>query len=290
MSSLKRLRVILEPKSSFSGEIDSIKFYGALVNAIAEMYDEAGDFLASLKNGEIRVSSPMPVVKDANNWKYYVFKPFLPMERLNYKDLKKFKRLKFIREELAINVLADGRFENDAISEILRDEYDVGEKYGEVPGVSIGRENSKSQIYYKSVIGYTTYLWLLIEVTGEWESRVISAMRYAGELGISKKRSTGYGHFEVVEVREDERKKGKYAMLLSKYIPKEEELKTFPFEEAFYNVKLIAGYNRFGDSSFIVRALTEGSVYPVKISPDLPAGRVVDVSPNYSIAGVPVVM
>ena len=286
MSSLKRYRVILNPKSPFSGEIDSIKIYGALVRAISELYGEAKSFLQEIRNGSIRVSSPMPM----HDGRYYMFKPMLKTaEKINYKDFKKYKRRRFIREEYARDALKEGIYSPNIMNSILNDDYVIW--YSEdLPGVFVNRNRRDTQIYYKNAMHFSDNLWILVEIGENIDTEVKAALKYLGDVGISKKRSSGFGTFKV-EWKEYTHifEAFKYRMIASKYIPNENEINSFPFEKSRYDVKLISGYTRGGSPIAPIRAIIEGSVYPAIYTEHL-LGRMVDISDNYAVVGAPVVI
>ena len=273
-------RLVLNPKGAFAGEFDSIKIYGSIISGYAELYGDAFEILEKIKSGKLQVSSPMPLNKD----NFYVFKPMLPsIEKIEYKDFKKFKSTRYVEESIALDVLSEGAYSKEHVERILKDKK-VGIRTLELPGVSIERFGSTTEIYYKIANLYTHKAWLLIKMDDDIRDRVIAVLRYLGDMGISKKRTTGFGHFEVEVKDYTPPNEMRYKMLLSKYIPSPEDLKTFPFETSRYEVKLITGYSRTGAAIPKLRALVEGSVFPSKYSP---VGRIVDVHSNYSVVGIP---
>ena len=275
-------RLILNPEGAFAGDFDSIKIYGSIINGYSELYGSASEILKVIKNGELRVSSPMPTKEG----KFYVFKPMLPTEKLEYKDFKIFKKKKFVDERLAMESLKEGKYSKESVEEIIGDDT-AGIKTVELPGVSIGRYGGSSTIYYKMASLYTHKAWILVKMSDEIKDRVLAVFRYLGDVGISKKRSTGFGHFKLSLEDYELENDGMYSVILSKYIPRQEELGAFPFERSRYEVKLIAGYTKDGKAIPKMRALVEGSVIPADYSP---VGRIVDVHPKYSVVGVPVVI
>ncbi len=286
MNSLKRYRVIINPKTGFSGELDSIKIYGALIRAISELYDEAEPFIQHIKNGEFRVSSPMPMQHDT----FYMPKPMLKsIEKIDYKDFKKFKKRRFIKEEYALIALKDGNYSPELISRILEDRY-AGIISEDLPGVFVSRNMRDTQIFYKNVIYFTGKFWIMIEMKDELEKKVRAAVRYLEDMGLSKKRSSGFGAFDASWSEDKiEERETSYKMFISKYIPNQNELTNFPFEKSRFDIKLISGYTRNGSAIPPIRTITEGSVYPAQYK-NAVRGRVVDVYDNYSVVGVPVIV
>ena len=285
MNSLRTYRAILDPKSPFSGEVDSIKIYGALVNAISELYGEAKLFLQEIRKGSLRASSPMPIY----NGEYYVFKPMLKTaEKIDYKDFKRFKRKMFIREEYAREALKVGNYSPQIVNAILKD--DVAWYYEDLPSVFVSRTMRDTQIYYKNAMYFPHQVWILMEVEESLETKVKAAFRYLGDVGVSKKRSSGFGTFNV-EWKEynHDFESSQYRMIVSKYIPNKNEINSFPFEKSRYDVKLISGYTKDGSPIPLIRAVVEGSVYPATHTTRL-LGRVVDVTDNYAVIGAPIII
>lgn len=292
-----RVRVVrLKQKSPFIN-FDSVKLYGAIIDAISILYPEKiDDFLDSVRKGKIRFSSPMPVV---NNRTYFPM-PCLPMNAEYMRSLdgtsavstnKKMKR-DYIEMKIALEATNEGEFTKRIISEIKDDSVMVKINEIEVPGVNIDRLTTSSRIYYRHGeygIKYTnndgieriSFIWDIFYIADDdWLRDVDAAMRFVGDMGVSKKMSIGYGTFNIKDIREENIKiDGKRHLLLSKYIPTDEEMK---YIRGWYDISYISGITKEGVPFGPIWAIREGSVIEGSIS-----GRAIDFPGPYTIVGIP---
>ncbi len=294
MSGQRRWALIIDPKSPFLGPIDSVKIYGAFVAGYSQLFENPKRILSRIGNGEIRFSSPMPLAEG----NFYVFKPMIESEEVDTVVWKRFKKVQYIPLEIAEDALNNGKYSEEQVREIVRNRFSFITTI-DIPGVSIERQTNLSNIYYKEAYipvykkpcrdeSYKKLkLWILVDAPRNYEKEIKSVFKLLGDLGISKKRSAGYGQF-TTELREFELNDHAHHMFLSKYVPREDEVKGFPFKHSNYELTEVRGYTKSGRAFGLVRALKEGSTFPNMEK--MPVGRVVTYGEEYSIVGVPQIL
>ena len=294
MSGQQRWVLIIDPKSPFLGPIDSVKIYGAFVAGYSQLFESPQSMLSMLSNGEVRFSSPMPLAEG----KFYVFKPMLESKEVDTVVWKRFKKVRYIPLEIAKAALNNGKYSEEQVREIVRSRFSFITTI-DIPGVSIERQTNLSNIYYKEAyipvykkpcsdeLYKKLKLWILVDAPRDYAKEIKSVFKLLGDMGISKKRSVGYGQFTTesgtIELNDHTRH-----MFLSKFVPKEDEAKSFPFKHSNYELTEVRGYTKSGSAFGLVRALKEGSTFP-KMD-NMPVGRVITYGEEYSIVGVPQIL
>ena len=253
-----------------TGELDSMKIYGALLSAVKILYPEHFDeFYQRVKEGRIKVSSPMPEI----NGKLYVFKPNLnPKEEIE--DRKAFKNARFVSMDIARDALNNGGYTSKHIEKIINDINKFSALSLEVPKVAVSRLNRKTSIYYLTE-RFLYEIAILVKVPEKFRTVVSTAMRFLGDRGISKKISCGLGSFKIVKKEEfkESVSNGEYHLLISRFAPASHEIKEINFNESYYDVRLIVGRTRTGES-FRQRIITEGSVLKFETPP---VGKIIEM-------------
>jgi len=294
MSGQQRWALIIDPKSPMVGRIDSVKIYGAFVAGYAQLFENPQKILNLLQNGKLRFSSPMPFIDD----NYYVFKPMLDSEEVDTVTWKRFKKVRYVPLSIAEAALNNGKYRAGQIYDIVRNSFSFSLTMN-IPRVAVERQTNLGTIYYQEAY-IPTYrkpctqgeykkskLWVLIDAPEGDIDEIKSVFKLLGDWGISKKRADGYGHF-TAELKKFELGERERHMLISKYVPSKEEVRSFPFKYSRYELTELRGYTKSGSAFGIVRALKEGSTFP-KMEV-MPRGEVVTFGGAYSIVGVPQIL
>ncbi len=262
-------KFVLNFTSGIAGEIDSMKICGALLFAVKSIYPEKFEGVyQSIKEGKIRISSPMPVV----NNELYVFKPKI-MAKLT-KNRKVFKNIHFVPESIAIDVIEKGMYTEETVENIIENSKNIDIKELEIPKVTVSRTNRRSSIFYINE-SFVREVAILIKMPEEYRTVISTALRFLGDRGVSKKATWGMGNFVIKEKERFERETsaGKTHLLVSRFAPRPEEMENIDFEHSYYDLKMIVGRNR-GGISFRQRVLTEGNVLSFE---SIPTGKVLEM-------------
>ena len=295
----------IRPLSLFP-ELDSIKLFGAIFSAVSELYPEnIKEFENDFENGNIRVSSAFPVVGNT----YFFPKPILLSQKNknNEKDkkkaienYKKFKKIKFIPKKFLEEIIKKGFYDEELINK-ANDEYEMKDDYlilkgektpesgiMELPKVGINRFSQKSDIFYKEGIYYKdTDLYFFVDADGKNYKIILTAIKFLEDRGFGPKYSSGYGQFKFVEKDTlNIHSCGERWLILSKYMPNNEEIKSIIWDNSFYQFKEIKGLTREGFHISPVYIFTEGSCFAGKKL----QGKLEKSIPNYTLNGVPYII
>jgi len=286
MTSSRRCDVLVfEHATSFSGPLDSIKLHGSLVSAMATMYPgDLAAYASDLKAGLVRVSSPLAI----DQGKLLVPVPRVPIKTADRSldsilKAKAAKHVPFVPIELGVRMARAGAIDDGMVTEMLAAKGKLLGSTGDAPAVNIDRMTGASKIYYKTRATFKDGRLAVLIDAGTWRSKVMACLRFLGDTGISKRKSSGTGRFTVRASGDMTLAPGDKQLLLSSYVPAKDEVANIDFASSGFDVKVITGLTAAGRDLGIIRAVREGSVLACKH--DL-SGTVVDVYPDHVVAGI----
>lgn len=154
--------------------IHSDTLFNAIANALSELNEDVDEFIESVKNGDIELSSCFPFKGDT----YYLPVPQTPrIEKGRYFTLEKFEEV------------ISGECEK-----IEGERLDFIRKF-EIPKVSLDRTSANSNVYYMSAVAFEKGSGLYFLVRGKVKILKI-ALKYLKDAGIGGKRTWGLGKFD----------------------------------------------------------------------------------------------
>ncbi len=248
---------------------DSIKLNSSIIYAASLLDNKLkDDFKNYIKTGKLVFSTPFP--------KNTLPKPLYPFKRNEIEELiedngnknkiyKKFKKIKFVSKE-AVDILIRKDNENSKRKylEFVLNELD--KSYTEervIPKNKVSREDKETTIFYISEIlphnsQFDIYIHIDDDLKDEIENTLIKLITILGKIGVSKKRSIGYGRFSVVSehIEKVEQPKSSFSLLLSK---------SFPDKNIIYGDLKISNIKFFKGKQFVkVPIVLEGSIVKSK--------------------------
>lgn len=277
--------VYLEPCSTFP-KLHSDTLFGALTYAINMLYPNIIDeMIEKLDNFEppFLISSPFPYIKFDNDSKLRFYPKLIlgnDLSNLKINDLKKYKDVKYLDEDIFLKIISNELTELDIINnlddyniifsslltknEINLDEFGFGRNI--IPNNKINRLNNETEIFYSD--GDTYYnsgLFFIVKLFDERYEKIIkSSMKFLKDRGFGKDISTGKGHFDYeIEYDDifDNFDDGNSFVTLSRYIPCKNELK-FIQNNSFYEISSKRGRSSNNEIRKQIRFFNEGSVFP----------------------------
>lgn len=192
-------------------------------------------------------------------------------------DLKEWRKLKYIPEDLLIRYLTKGKFDFDDLK-ILKGQYAdlFQEKFGqefERPRVTVCRISSSvlDGGYFHSrdfVFNENSGYYFLADFDDQpTQDKFDAALRLLGDNGIGADRNVGRGQFVFDKQKIDSFSRpapGQKALLLSLYFPSKEEVNDGVLDKSFYTIVSRYGYvAAFGIGNIRrkkINMLAEGSV------------------------------
>jgi len=267
----------------FSAWLNAIKIFWGTEKAskICEQF---------LKNPSFRISSlfiyyqthyflPKPLSSiPAKEGRSDVFKA---LKKTNWIPLDCYKE--WLREEVSSSVIENAytrqkEFYQKAYKRITR------------PRVALDRETLESNLFYEGYIQYAKEggLWGVVVGNQEGINLFMKGLALLGEVGLGGERTYGCGLFEVEEPEaEIEKQFGEllnhsspYRVLISRFIPSEEELPRLENGLEAYKIGISRGWITSGRVAFPlkrkgIRFLKEGSVFKESFN-----GAIVDITPD----------
>lgn len=114
-----------------------------------------------------------------------------------------------------------------------------------------------------------------------------------GDAGLGAERSVGYGKAEIVPADSlTLPDPGGLWTSLSRYLPRQEEMKAFQHERAAWKVYTVSGWldspQKRGQRRRALNMVQEGAVFGAPAGPTLPYGRLEDAKPLYKSGEMPV--
>lgn len=217
-----------------------------------------------------------------------------------YSSRKKLKKIKYLESNLWNVVVAGKRLE--VVSSQIKDDFLVS--VGNVDGfnkpyktqvnqrVSVPRVDNKPAEpfffewkYFNSNAG----LYCILDTSDDARCReIVDLFGRLGEIGLGTDRNVGGGKFTVEskEWKTIDVEKSDAQMLLSLYIPTEEELAELNLQESKYELLLRGGYIS-GSSETELSHLRKKSVYTFNVgsvfkTTTVPSGKIVDLKPEWN--------
>lgn len=276
--------ITIEPEGPVIN-FDSIKFYGAVINAWAHLFPDELDFLISeIKEGKVQFSSPLPYIDGTL---------YLPSPRVSFREAKKFvgegkdakryekidhvKKLKktaYLPAEY-VQELEGDVFPSFLMERIYKEEqFPTPKAHHDVrPHVQINRFDGSSTIFYlEDEISYGASekegkhlkpVHLKILYRGERDRELDAALKFIEDRGISKKMSWGLGKVKLrrgTMKNEILPKIEGFHYLLSKYIPKDDEKKSIDVHGSRMDIGYLTGYRGDGKPIPQIHYIKEGSL------------------------------
>ncbi len=270
--------------------IRSDTLFSAIINATKKIY---GSEIMSefLQTGNLILSSAFPY----NNDELFFPKPmnFFPDDLEEYEMIKKFKKVRFISEELLTKILSNEEidkqfFNKDYFSGAFWSAKKFPENSSskifttqEIPHIVMDRVTNQTSIFYKTEVFFNngSGLFFLADITDELLRKFETVLRFLGDEGIGADRTIGKGLFKLISVEDFYSPNGesnKY-YLLSLYSPTENEFKKIEPQNSYYDFVIRGGWitnNTLNRKN--LRMFTEGSI--LKFSENCnPKGRIWNV-------------
>nr|WP_048812441.1 type III-A CRISPR-associated RAMP protein Csm4 [Methanobrevibacter ruminantium] len=303
--------VYLKPKSTFPF-LSSDSIFGALTYGMAELFPEKLDsFIESFKNKNdipFLISSAFPFIKNENNYFRFYPKPITKFQSKDMKLSKKFKKIKFIEEDIFLE-LVSGNISNDGIFDNFKDDLFLVNEFNEsflvkkenseiIDGSLFSKEisphnvidrvkNNSINIFYSEDYRFRENkgLFFLVDFKdSSFEEIFISLLRFLRDKGFGHDISSGKGQFDF-EIDDfdkfDNLNKSQYFLSLSRFIPDEKDIsfiEELSDDDALYEI----GDKRSRDSFGLrkkTRFFKEGSVFPdYTVKYDVNCGCLVETS------------
>ncbi len=202
--------------------VHSDTLFSGITNCYALLFgkEKTQEFLTKVFEGKFFVSSAF----------YYIGDEFLfpkPLVNNCYMDYKKNKRIKYVSEKILKKESDQGYILQNALlsKEVRGFIYKIEER----PRVTVDRWTSESNIYYTACCRFSenSGLWFYMDVDEEIVDDVFAALRLLGDEGLGGMRTYGYGSFELESWEEDIENLKEVNLLLSLFLPKDDEWKKF---------------------------------------------------------------
>lgn len=216
-----------------------------------------------------------------------------------YPSRKKLKKIKYLESDVWVKLISGQKIEVKA--EQLKSDFLLSDKgWGEVcfpfktqvnQRVSVPREDNRPAdpfFFEWKYFDRNAGLFCLLDTTKDREEEIISLLRSLGEVGLGTDRNVGGGKFEVEreELSIDSPCQISCQMLLSLYIPTEEEVLGLNLSNSRYELLLRGGYMAGSEESDF-RHLRKKSIYAFNVGSMFKTqivlqGKVVDLRPEWN--------
>ena len=305
--------VYLKPKSTFPF-LSSDSIFGALTYGMAELFPDKLDlFLEGFRNKSdtpFLISSAFPFVEHENNYFRFYPKPLTKFQPEDMQSSKKFKKIKFIEEDIFLDLVSGKISNEDLFNNIFKEKiYNINE-YNESflvknnhlslnegnlfskeisPHNVIDRiKNNSINIFYSENYRFKDNrgLFFLVDFKdSSFYEDFVSILKYLKDRGFGKDISSGKGHFDF-EIKDfdlfENLNKSQYFVSLSRFIPDSKDIEFIKEFSNDINVLYEIGDKRSRDSFGLrnkTRFFKEGSVFPdYTIKYDVKCGSLVDTS------------
>ncbi|MEN4018771.1 MAG: type III-A CRISPR-associated RAMP protein Csm4 [Methanobacterium sp.] len=271
--------VYLQPQSSFP-HLHSDTIFGSVIYAISQLYgEELESIVAKFKDENLDppflVSSAFPYIQGTEKIRLFPKIIDEPV-KADPEKVKAFKKVEFIEESIFVK-WSSGTLDEKKIIDNLNDYYlhenmlfmdkpDVDFNRGQtlVPKNSINRlSNASENIFYAPGDNYKNMgLFFLIKIINEkYSEHVKAAIRFLSDRGFGRDISTGGGHFKFeIEDIELDKAEGQRFVILSRYIPQNEELKHLS-QNSWFEIGSKRGRSSSGEIRKQIRFFSEGSTF-----------------------------
>jgi len=272
--------VYLQPQSSFP-PLHSDTIFGSIIYAINELYpEELESIITRFKDENLDppflVSSAFPYIHGTDNLIRLFPRIIEEPVKADPENVKAFKKVEFIEEEIFLK-WASGELDEKKIIENLEEYYlhenmlfvdkpDTNFNRGQilVPKNTINRlSNASESIFYAPGDNYQNMgLFFLIKIIDpQYKGYIEAAIRFLSDRGFGRDISTGSGHFNYqIEDMDLERDEGQRFVVLSRYIPQNEELE-YLSENSWFEIGSKRGRSSKGEIRKQIRFFKEGSTF-----------------------------
>ncbi|WP_457680694.1 type III-A CRISPR-associated RAMP protein Csm4 [Thermovibrio sp.] len=270
MSSYEVYKIVIEPKSYFTSTLPAYTIFGALCWAIRFLKGEDAleEFIEEAKEGKVLLSSAMPKVGDEELF----FKPVIKPERIEKEDLtgspssikdsefrsfiKYFKKVRFIRRELALGVINRKiKGEKELAKELFRfwnekDSFSI--LLEAIPHAKIdrilGTTAGSGELYFEEAYrfkGQKIKLFFFVALKNDsiLNDYILPGLKLLEDWGIGGNKSIGFGDFSLEGEETDSEiasilnRRGKTFTTLSPVLPKD----SFLLKKSYYNLSTYIG-------------------------------------------------
>jgi len=272
--------IYLEPKSSFL-PLHSDTIFGSVIYAVSQIYpEELENLLAEFKDENsvppFLISSAFPYIQGREK-RIRLFPRIIEEPvKADPEKVKAFKKVEFIEESIFLKWASGDLSEKKIIDNldeyylhenmIFMDKPDVDFNRGQilVPKNRINRlSNASESIFYAPGDNYNNMgLFFLIKIINqEYKEHVKAAIRFLCDRGFGRDISTGSGHFKFeIEDIEIEESEGQRFVILSRYIPQNEELE-YLSKNSWFEIGSKRGMSSSGEIRKQIRFFNEGSTF-----------------------------
>ena len=287
--------VYLKPKSTFPF-LSSDSIFGAIVYGFSELYPEDLEkFLEDFKNKEnlpFLISSAFPYCINENEYIRFYPKPLAKFQSDDIKLSKKFKKIKFLEENIFLDLIY-GNINNEDLFNNFKENklmiskhnrsflFNTEKKFLDQsffskeisPHNVIDRvKNNSINIFYSEDYRFKKNkgLFFLVDFKdSSYEEKFFAVMKYLKDKRFGKDISSGKGHFDY-EIDDfskfDNLNQAQYFVSLSRFIPDEDDIELInDSKDDVINVLYEIGEKRSRDSYGLrkkTRFFKEGSVFP----------------------------
>ncbi len=216
-----------------------------------------------------------------------------------YPSRKKLKKIKYLESDIWNKLISGQKVE--VKSDQLKGEFLLSDKELEEFGlpfktqvnqrVSVPREDNMPAepfFFEWKYFNQNAGLFCLLDTTNEMEEEIVSLLRSLGEVGLGTDRNVGGGKFDVEcgELSIDNPADSNGQMLLSLFIPTEEEIAELDLSNSRYELLLRGGYMS-GSDEVDFRHLRKKSIYTFNVGSLFHTkktlnGKVVDLQPEWN--------
>lgn len=282
---------VLRQKSPIIGELDSIKLFGAITAALAEIDPgKMAIFLKAFEDNNLRLSSIFPAMPDGDEHTYYLPMPKIRFGKVpnlddpdedkqkeTYERLKRIKKIKYASKHVFEALTNKRHTYSDLLAKTgktgewnikgkylrLCDETSPDIKHIESPRNSLNRYNGRSEIFYSDATIYANCdMFFLAKGSKELISIVEGAIRFLEDRGFGQDYTTGFGSFKYIKKEDIELKEPEdpscSCITLSLFYPKNCEIST---ANKLYSIREIKGITKNGKHIPAVIFIEEGSYF-----------------------------
>ena len=286
--------VYLKPKSTFPF-LSSDSIFGAIVYGFSELFpNDLDGFIEDFRNKDnlpFLISSAFPYCINESEYIRFYPKPFTRFQSDDIKLSKKFKKIKFLEENIFLDLIS-GNINNEDLFNNFKEGKFIINEFNESflvnpdnqsmdgaffskeisPHNVIDRVNSNSiNIFYSEDYRFKNNkgLFFLVEFKdSRYEDKFFAVLKYLRDRGFGKDISSGKGHFNF-EIDDftllDSLNQAQYFINLSRFIPNGNDIECIRKTEDEYNILYEIGDKRSRDSFGLrqkTRFFKEGSVFP----------------------------
>ncbi len=282
--------------SSPYNNLDSIKIAGAVLSSAFDLYpNRSGEIIEQVSNNALAFSDPMPYREMDDDKKSFLMFPVPPLpysipkglsreERIrmakNRKRSASFTRLpnlikvveRFLREGItqseATEIFNDYKKDNDDDNDNFLWNQEMGE-YGvslmeDEPKVYVRDLMRPGAMRFRVINGASILSYDPICVFADFEKDYFKdAISFLQDSGISAFISRGKGKFKALEFNSDIKTgfNGRgYYLLLSKFVPNEDDLTNIQLDSSYYSLNSFTGISRNGKPLAKIKYFNPGSL------------------------------